>query len=124
MRDNDRPAFSDKDRAAMRASVNYARKIPPGLGVPQDRAVFGWAMLRRMLTLRGLPKVCRERACRRVKFCVGPTIRCAHDFPLPPADPDKIGAAAAELHRAIKRRVDGFASERGSSSPRSRGEGP
>jgi hypothetical protein len=49
-----------------------------------------------------MPRRCRERACRRAKRCVGPTMRCKLDFPGPKLTPEEDAQMRADWKRSIE----------------------
>jgi hypothetical protein len=67
--------------------------------------VFRYALARRIHTLLGDARRCREPACRRTRRCAGPDMRCARDFPAPPVTDEKWSRMKADLMRALKRRA-------------------
>ena len=72
---------------------------------PQDIDVFRYALTRRIRTLLGDPRRCREPVCRRTRRCAGPDLRCARDFPAKPVSDEQWSKTGAELLRALSRRA-------------------
>ena len=60
---------------------------------------------RKVMTLLGNPRRCRERLCRRTKRCAGPTMRCERDFPAPDLTPEETAQLQFDLKRALARRL-------------------
>jgi hypothetical protein len=88
----------------MRESVKYS--APDGkLERPADMDVFRFALSRRIHTLLGDARRCREAVCRRMKRCAGPDLRCHRDFAGPPVTPEQFSRMQAELKRALERRL-------------------
>lgn len=80
----------------------------PGAGddddpVPSDPDVFRFALVRRMYTFLGMWRTCRVAACRRSKTCVGRSLRCAADNPMPPVSRAEEAQRIGDLHDAVKR---------------------
>ena len=86
-----------------------ARVTAPHLGdddpPPDDIDEFRRALARKIMTLLGLPRRCREPACRRARRCAGADLRCQRDFPGPPMTPDDKARALAEVQRGLQRRM-------------------
>jgi len=72
---------------------------------PQDIDVFRYALTRRIRTLLGDPRRCREPVCRRTRRCAGPDMRCRRDFPPPPMSEEQGERAQADIMKALQRRV-------------------
>ena len=92
-----------------------ARALPPQADddpVPKDIDEFRRALARRILTFLGMPRRCREPACRRAQRCVGPDMRCQRDNPLPKLSPDQEAAMKAALQRTLWRRLSQIEQER------------
>jgi hypothetical protein len=87
-----------------------ARVTAPLLGdddpPPDDIHEFRFALARKIMTLLGLWRRCREPACRRGKRCAGPDLRCQRDFPAPPMTPEQEARALAEVSHALKRHAE------------------
>ena len=91
-----------------------ARALPPQAEddpVPNDIDEFRRALARRILTFLGMPRRCREPACRRAKRCVGPDLRCQRDNPVPKLSPDQEAAMKAALQRTLRRRLSQIGQE-------------
>ena len=71
----------------------------------QALAAIRERIARKLMVTLGHPSRCRDRRCRRVKRCVGPTMRCADDFPKPPMTAEEASAALARFQVALKRRI-------------------
>ena len=102
-------------RAQTRARGAQARALPPQAEddpVPNDIDEFRRALARRILTFLGMPRRCREPACRRAKRCVGPDLRCQRDNPVQKLSPDQEAAMKAALQRALRRRLAQIGQER------------
>jgi hypothetical protein len=104
---------AERDRRAVRESVKYAARREPDDPVPENMDVFRLALTRRILTLCGLPRRCREPVCRRAKRCLGPDLRCQRDFPGRPLTPEQEANARAALKRALDRRIAAFGAGEG-----------
>ena len=96
---------AERRRYVLRELAKYVTaetdKTPP----KDDIDVFRLALTRRIKTFLGDPRRCREPICRRSKFCLGPDLRCARDFPAPPSTPEERSRALAEVYYALKRRL-------------------
>jgi len=93
------------ERAAMRARAEALLQEAGDDPVPQDIHEFRRELARRIMTVLGLPKRCRERACRRGRRCAGRDLRCQRDFPAPPMTRDEQAEALARVQRMLKRRA-------------------
>jgi hypothetical protein len=87
------------------ASIAYRQDDRGRDSVPEDMDLFRFAMTRRIVTMLGTPRRCRESVCRRSKRCMGPTMRCRRDFPLPKTSPERSAAAIATVYKALQRRL-------------------
>jgi hypothetical protein len=105
-------AAARKSNSGARARAQTrARAVPPtqdagGDLPPRDMDEFRLALARKIMAMLGLPRRCREPACRRGRRCAGRDLRCQRDFPGPPMTQDEQARALAELQRALKRRVE------------------
>jgi hypothetical protein len=72
---------------------------------PRDMDVFRYALSRRIYTMLGDARRCREAICRRTKRCAGPDMRCTRDFPAPKVTEEAWSKIKADLLRALKRRA-------------------
>jgi hypothetical protein len=78
---------------------------PHDEAMPEDMNAFRLDMTRRLHTLAGNPRRCRERACRRARRCVGADFRCLRDFPAPAMSPEEEARARARFLGALRRRL-------------------
>ena len=93
---------------ALRESLKYSAAssgVPGGDTSPRDMDVFRYALSRRIYTLLGDARRCREAICRRTKRCAGPDMRCARDFPAPPVTEEQRSKMLADIMHALKRRA-------------------
>ena len=97
-----KPTAAEREAFALRASVDYEA---PKDGEPLDRDVRRAVMARRMNTLLRYPARCGDTRCRRTGRCVGLTMRCDRDFPLPSLTPEQAAEAAASMRAAFQRRL-------------------
>jgi hypothetical protein len=88
-----------------RRSPRAARPIFTEPLPTNDYRAFGAALLRRVLTFSGMPRRCREGACRRFKRCVGRDFRCQRDFPSPPLTEQEAAEIKAWTKRMLERRL-------------------
>lgn len=103
-------AAASKFSGASHRATMPARAVPPvpesGDDLPpQDIDEFRLELVRRIMTMLGLPQRCREKACRRGRRCAGKTLRCQRDFPGPPMTRDQEAQALAGIQRVLKRCV-------------------
>ncbi|MCW5690150.1 MAG: hypothetical protein KIT76_16510, partial [Pseudolabrys sp.] len=82
--------------------------------VPENMDVFRIAMVRRLATMLGEPRRCREAVCRRSGRCLGPTLHCRLNRPRPQSSPDETAGALAKVKRAIQRRLAELDAQRSS----------
>jgi len=101
-----RPFATPEQRhaAALLASVNY-HAVPDGGARELDRDVFRMMLARRLNEFSELPRGCGEPLCRRSGRCVGPTMRCHRDFPLPPKTPEEETDMMADVRKLLMERV-------------------
>ena len=105
-----RPAseFAPRGERAGRAPCRGATKrapLPDDDPVPDDIDAFRLELARRIMTLLGMARRCRAPACRRMKRCVGPDLRCQRDFPAPRLSEERQSEVMASVHRLVKRRL-------------------
>jgi hypothetical protein len=103
-RTNAAPPRTLSPAEALRESLKY-RAASSGGEPPEDMDVFRYALSRRIHTLLGDARRCREPACRRLRRCAGPDMRCVRDFPAPPVTQQQRSKAMADIQRALKRRA-------------------
>ena len=98
-----KPTEAEREAFALRASADCETQKD---GAPHaDRDVRRAVMARRMNTLLRYPARCGDTRCRRTGRCVGLTMRCDRDFPLPGLTPEQAAEAAASMRAAFQRRL-------------------
>jgi hypothetical protein len=60
---------------------------------------------RKIFTLLGMHRKCREPICRRMRRCAGADLRCQRDFPAPPVSADEQARAIADFYKALQKRA-------------------
>ncbi|HVY00767.1 MAG TPA: hypothetical protein VHA55_13360 [Pseudorhodoplanes sp.] len=75
-------------------------------GWPIDIDELRLELTRRLLTLQGMPRRCRERGCRRAKACIGKSLRCQRDFPSPPISERIEAARLAFVQKLLRERLE------------------
>ena len=103
------PRTEKKSAAKARSAKVKVGVTPPSPvaddPVPENIDEFRRELARRMLTMVGMPRRCREPLCRRIKRCAGPDIRCLRDNPAPQLTPDERARMQSEMLRAVQRRM-------------------
>ncbi|MBI4275613.1 MAG: hypothetical protein HY659_13040 [Rhizobiales bacterium] len=106
-------AVAKRQAGARREATKSAASQAPAAGddAPDDMDAFRDMLLRRIQTLTGKPRRCRELVCRRAKRCVGVDVRCFRDFPARPVSSEQAAHRMAALRRALERRLAEFREE-------------
>lgn len=95
------PQGPRETRAPRHDGARRPVKSPAG-----DIDVMRFALIRRIETLAKTYRTCREPLCKRMKACVGPTLRCRREGkPLPELTPEQRSKALAQVRRAMLRRL-------------------
>ena len=104
MRKRNKQQTTSREAYVLRESLKYA--VPKADGeTPRDKDVFCMALCRRIHTLLGDPRRCREPICRRTQRCAGPSMRCLSDFPAPELTPEQDAEAKADFRRELDREI-------------------
>jgi hypothetical protein len=105
---NRRAAMTNRAKKGQRtqtAQPETARPDTASLDGAQAIAAIRERAARKLMAVLEYPRRCRDTRCRRVNRCVGPTMRCADDFPKPRMTAEEQAAALARFQAALKQAI-------------------
>ncbi len=85
---------------AKRKSKRHAKEM-----ALQDDEAMRVRIVRKINTIQGFARTCRDSACRRAKACAGQSMRCVRDNLPKPLSPEQQSARLGYVHRLVLERL-------------------